>query len=76
MPNSSSEEKLNAIKSAFEYFDKDRSGHIDLEELSHTMDRLGYDLSYEEVAQILSRFDADNNGQISFDEFAQFIGSL
>lgn len=74
MPNRSSE--VDIIKSAFEFFDKDKSGHIDIHELSYSMQKLGYELSFNEVSEILKRFDSDQNGQISLDEFIEFIECL
>lgn len=74
--HSLSPKQAKEIESAFGFFDRDNSGQIDLDELSYSMEKLGYDLSYEELIEVIDRFDNDHNGQISFPEFVDFFKSL
>eukprot|EP00439_Symbiodinium_sp_Y106_P082449 s499_g21.t2 len=55
------------MKAAFNYFDRDRDGHISLSELSsgHLLGAL----SMEELHEILTCSDENGNGQIEFKEF-------
>ncbi|CAI7793361.1 unnamed protein product [Closterium sp. NIES-54] len=52
------------LQAAFDFFDSDRSGFIDIEELA---DALGADLT--SLKEILAEVDTNNDGKISFDEF-------
>ena len=60
------EEQLLAI---FEEFDTSGDGFIDVGELQAALGKAGKDVSLEEAGGILKRVDANNDGQISFDEF-------
>eukprot|EP00439_Symbiodinium_sp_Y106_P076833 s658_g15.t3 len=55
------------MKAAFNYFDRDRDGHISLSELSsgHLLGAL----SLEELHEIMTWCDENGNGQIEFKEF-------
>ncbi len=63
------DEQLAEIKEAFNLFDTDRNGTIDVRELKAAMRALGFEMKKEEVKKMLSDLDKDVNGQISFDEF-------
>eukprot|EP00439_Symbiodinium_sp_Y106_P082534 s499_g21.t6 len=62
------------MKAAFNYFDRDRDGHISLSELSsgHLLGAL----SMEELHEILTCSDENGNGQIEFKEFETMMFSL
>ena len=60
------EEQLLAI---FEEFDTSGDGFIDVGELQAALGKAGKEVSLEEAGGILKRVDANNDGQISFDEF-------
>ena len=53
----------------FAAFDKDGSGTISTKELGDVMNTLGALLSAEELDTIVREVDADDSGQIDFDEF-------
>ena len=55
-------EKLIA---AFQVFDKDNSGFIEIDELKEVMKKLGEDFTSEELELIIA--DAGEDGKISFD---------
>lgn len=65
---------LAAARAAFNVFDVDGSGALSIDELRGVLTRPGSDgaagLSDAEVAEIIATFDADNNGELSFEEFA------
>ncbi|XP_072997955.1 calcium-dependent protein kinase 2 [Typha latifolia] len=57
---------------AFQYFDKDNSGYITTEELEQALKEKGlYD--GEEIKDIISEADADNDGRIDYTEFAAMM---
>ncbi|XP_042388514.1 calcium-dependent protein kinase 20-like isoform X2 [Zingiber officinale] len=61
------------LQRAFQYFDKNKSGYIEIEELKHSLsDDLGPD--HEEVIHaIIHDVDTDKDGKISFKEFAAMM---
>ncbi len=52
------------LKAAFQVFDKDGSGTIDVEELRHVMKSIGENLSDDEIEEMLKEADKDGNGSI------------
>ena len=65
---------LVELRAAFERYDRDRSGAIDLDELSHVMRLLG--ARPGECEKTFKLLDADGNGSIDFDEFCAAVGPL
>lgn len=57
------------VKKLFEMVDKDKSGYISVDELSHMLSRLGRELSKEQFENGFKMVDTDNSGQIDFEEF-------
>ncbi|KAK9055484.1 hypothetical protein SSX86_026567 [Deinandra increscens subsp. villosa] len=57
------------LKDAFEFFDKNKSGYIEVEELRETLaDEIESD-SEEVIAAIIRDVDTDKDGRISYEEF-------
>ena len=52
----------------FAEFDTDGSGFIDLDELQAALAKGGKSVTREQCADILSKVDANSDGQISFEE--------
>ena len=61
------------IKTAFNMFDKDGSGNIDLQEMRDAMKALGVFLSKDEVKAMMASVDTDGNGFVDYDEFRNLI---
>ncbi len=61
------------IKTAFNMFDKDGSGNIDLHEMREAMKALSVHLSKDEVKQMMASVDTDGNGFVDYDEFRTLI---
>jgi len=57
------------LRAAFEVFDKDGSGTIDVEELRHVMKSIGEDLTDEQIEEMLKEADKDGNGTIDCEFF-------
>ena len=69
------------LAKTFEELDADGSGSIAAGELSTALRRLGYRLSDDQCRELLAKVDANNDGEVSFEEFREFfqfvpLGSL
>merc|ERR1711890_201975 len=64
-----SEEQMDEIREAFNLFDGDQSGAIDVRELKAAMRALGFEVKNEELKKMVSDIDGDGNGTIEFGEF-------
>ena len=62
-------EKAGTIHEAFKMMDKDRSGSLSANELKALLDSYCYKVPDEIFANMLSLFDADGDGEISYHEF-------
>uniref|UniRef100_A0A8C5JGW2 Centrin 1 n=1 Tax=Junco hyemalis TaxID=40217 RepID=A0A8C5JGW2_JUNHY len=63
------EEQQREIRDAFELFDTDGSGSIDVKELKVAMRALGFEPKKEEIKKIISDIDKEGTGKISFSDF-------
>lgn len=70
-----SQEEIQELKEAFDLFDSDKSGSIEIDELKRAMTSLGYDKKSQNrmVFQILENLDKNKDGQIDFDEFLDMM---
>ncbi|KAM3014396.1 hypothetical protein FF2_027108 [Malus domestica] len=67
------QQKRQEIKEAFELFDTDGSGTIDAKELNVAMRALGFEMTEEQIHQMIADVDKDGSGAIDFDEFAHMM---
>ncbi|KAK4262291.1 hypothetical protein QN277_027871 [Acacia crassicarpa] len=63
------QQKKQEIREAFELFDTDGSGTIDARELNVAMRALGFELTEEQINQMIADVDKDGSGAIEYDEF-------
>merc|ERR1712178_154913 len=63
------QDQVEEIKEAFDLFDTDGSGSIDVNELKVAMKALGMDAKSEEIRKLINDIDSDGDGTIDFDEF-------
>lgn len=63
------EEQKSDLREIFELVDLDRSGSISNEELHQLMRMLGMQVTMDDVTQMVSEIDENNDGAIQFDEF-------
>ncbi|KAI8471336.1 MAG: flagellar outer dynein arm light chain 5 [Monoraphidium minutum] len=63
-----SDEEIVLCRKAFQGFDKDGSGTIDVKELKSALSSMGQDLSDEELFVLIHDVDEDNSGEIEFSE--------
>lgn len=62
----------NKLQTAFKMFDKDGGGSISIEEIKQVLS-FGQNLEEDVVNQIIKQVDANGDGEISYDEFAQMM---
>merc|ERR1711959_600599 len=60
------EEQIEEIREAFNLFDADNSGAIDVRELKAAMRALGFEVKKEELKKMINDIDNDGNGSIEF----------
>merc|ERR1719262_260183 len=61
------------IKEAFDLFDTDGSGNIDIKELTIAMKALGCEPKPGEIEKMIGEVDDDGGGSIGFDEFLRMM---
>ena len=62
-------EQIEAFQECFNTFDTDGSGSIDVDELGEVFSSFGHDYSPEEIQAMINEVDADQSGEIEFEEF-------
>jgi len=68
-----SEKEIAECKEAFDLFDMDGGGTIDLAELGTAMTALGFNPKKAEIKKMVDDMDKDSDGTIDFDEFMQLM---
>ncbi|XP_020705002.1 caltractin isoform X1 [Dendrobium catenatum] len=66
-------QKKQEIKEAFDLFDTDGSGTIDAKELNVAMRALGFEMTEEQINNMIADVDKDGSGAIDFDEFMHMM---
>lgn len=72
-PHGLSDQKVQEIREAFDLFDTDGSGTIDAKELTVAMRALGFEMTEEQIEQMIRDVDKDGSGAIEFPEFCQMM---
>eukprot|EP00397_Hematodinium_sp_SG-2012_P060471 GEMP01078783.1.p1 GENE.GEMP01078783.1~~GEMP01078783.1.p1 ORF type:complete len:173 (+),score=37.65 GEMP01078783.1:73-591(+) len=67
------QDEIEEIKEAFDFFDSDQSGSIDLRELKTAMQSLGYESKNDTIFTMLSELDKDGNSALDFEEFLELM---
>lgn len=57
------------LKDAFDSFDKDKSGSLDMDEVVKLASTLGVKTTKKELEDMFKSIDVDKNNKLSFDEF-------
>lgn len=71
-----SEISEQALRKAFDEVDRNGDGSLSLEELNVVLVRSGWKLSDKDFAAALEDLDADENGRVSFAEFAAWVRAM
>merc|ERR1712024_261668 len=68
-------EQKHEIREAFDLFDTDGTGRIDVKELKVTMRALGFEPKKEDIKKSLADLGKDGNSTIDFNDFYQIMES-
>ena len=71
--NGLTEDEVLEIREAFDLFDTDKSGEIDVAELKQALMNLGIDTKNQTLQNMLSDIDKNGNANIDFDEFIDMM---
>ncbi|CAO2621574.1 CETN2 [Lemmus lemmus] len=63
------EEQKQEIREAFDLFDADGTGTIDVKELKVAMRALGFEPKKEEIKKMISEIDKEGTGKMNFSDF-------
>ncbi|KAG2236284.1 hypothetical protein BDF21DRAFT_425035 [Thamnidium elegans] len=66
--------KQQELQEAFDAFDKDGDGTINVTELQAMMEKLGDKLTLQEAQQLIEEVDLDKDGVVNFQEFSIMMG--
>ena len=66
------ENDQNIILKAFQHFDVDNSGKINVDEIKHVLTFLGDIMTEDEVNKFFKSVDIDKNGYLDYREFVNF----
>ncbi|KAL6656974.1 hypothetical protein ACP70R_004754 [Stipagrostis hirtigluma subsp. patula] len=72
-PHGLTKQKRQEIKEAFDLFDTDNSGTIDAKELNVAMRALGFEMTEEQITQMIADVDKDGSGAIDYEEFEHMM---
>uniref|UniRef100_A0A3Q3VXX3 EF-hand domain-containing protein n=1 Tax=Mola mola TaxID=94237 RepID=A0A3Q3VXX3_MOLML len=67
------EEQKQEIKEAFDLFDTDGTGTIDVKELKVAMRALGFEPKKEEIKKMIADIDKEGSGTIDFTDFLNMM---
>ena len=71
--NGLTEDEVLEIREAFDLFDTDKSGEIDVAELKQALMNLGIDTKNQTLQNMLADIDKNGNANIDFDEFIDMM---
>ena len=67
------EDKIAEYKEAFDLFDKDGSGSIDVGEIVKIMKNFGYPMKKSEAQKLVAEIDNNGDGELDFEEFVTLM---
>ena len=68
-----SADEIEEIKEAFDIFDPEGTGSIQVEDLLNAMKTLGFDVKNPAIYKMIADFDESGNGAIEFEEFLDMM---
>jgi Ca2+-binding EF-hand superfamily protein len=71
--NNFSEDKIAEFREAFELFDKDQDGCITIDDLAALMKALNFPPTDQEIQNMKSEVDVDQNGNVDYKEYISLI---
>lgn len=73
-PSGFSSREVELLRAQFGHYDSDKSGAISAKELQQLLAALGEPATLANAQELIRQVDADNSGQVEFDEFLQLLG--
>lgn len=71
--NALTDEQMQEIGEAFDLFDTDGRGCVDVRELKIAMRALGFDVKKAEVREMVASMGKDEHGTVDYDDFVQLM---
>jgi len=68
-----SEDQKQELREAFELFDADKTGAIDLHELKVLMRALGFEVKKPDIIKMVHEVDPTNAGTVDYDQFLEIM---
>jgi len=68
-----SEDQKQELREAFDLFDADKTGTIDLHELKVLMRALGFDVKKTDVIKMVHEVDPSNVGAVDYEQFLEIM---
>jgi centrin-1 len=68
-------EEIEDLRTAFDMIDEDRTGRLSLKNLKRVARELGETLADQELKDMLTEADTDQDGELSFDEFVALVST-
>eukprot|EP01083_Nonionella_stella_P031053 85060_1 len=68
-----SQDEIAELREAFDLFDTEKTGTIEITELKHSMNALSYDRKNKMIHQILNKLDNLKQDRIDFEEFLDLM---
>lgn len=73
MTDSLTDDKIKEFKEAFEMFDRDKDGLINQQELGNILRSLGHEPSDQDLSDMISEVDSNEDKRVDFAEFMQIM---
>lgn len=64
---------LQSMRECFQFFDRDRSGTLDGNELLQALQRGGYNLTQHALYAAMPKFDKERKGSLTFAQYIDFV---
>ena len=69
------DKQVAGLVEAFKVYNRSGNGLITAKELTHVLSSLGHQITEDEAREVISQFDVDSNGGLSYEEFVQLSKS-
>ena len=64
------------MRAIFSQFDTNNNGYITEENIKNAMEKMGHNISEEEIKNIIKKHDTTNNNKLSYEEFIAIFGDM
>ena len=75
MSKNISEERLAELRCAFDLFDTDKDGKVDLKEIAHCISKMGQELNEDDIKEMTKIINYDCKRRVDFEEFVSIFQS-